>query len=832
MQTGSSLSVDYLLNQSNIPSYFGENPHALFLANHGGSYLSGGNGDGPEHDLDKKKAALQVKDFAASLKNAIASHSSDGARLGLVAYDECLMANIELVTELSTSTRYVLASQESIPGNGYDYFLTLSDFKATTNVATQEGIETTAKNLGNAFVDNYSARNPSIQVNRVNNYTTLSLTDTDKVGSLNKAIKAYGGALIDSSDSFIASLLNSILQKGTGYSSSFLQDLGNVALITKSAPNASKALITASDAILSALGKAVINNNQNYNPLAGFKLNASSGLTITLPTDPIHANYLESKFKSAAPAFEAATNWSQVLDRIKPIIDGGSIITRSQNSKAITTTSEISKQVGEEALIALKIEGYLSYTSNNQAINQTKIALPELEGASIADLTFYFNALNLNKSGSITLAIEDKTGKEKASWQQTINNAELYSLTGAELDNSVKSLTIEAGDMIKIVPDESIAVRYDLDLTINDQSLQSFQDWTTPAGPASPQELITFNTPILLNTKADDGIESSFIYKTPVATQSEPFTTDIVLLSGSDGETSLTIKELRSDLSITFTSDTYIDEYIKFAGDTEYEFTFSYDSSDSTNNIDKSSDVSLLVDHYASETFLLEDSVLTQSIELSTWGQYSVNQTLLSELIITEMGTDTLIKSLGDLREGQLVDAQVSTTTISSSSTLNETATGGTQTFTSGIWSSEFAYTFNTILEGTSANAARFGFFEVDTLTGGINTEAGLIAASNSDAYEAAALENLITPLINLKGRNKSGSFVADIEVGTDYAAILLTTDQSGKETALFSIANANANQNAQLLNFNNGYFGWEDLVKGRDAGYDGDFNDLTFQTT
>jgi hypothetical protein len=51
---------------------------------------------------------------------------------------------------------------------------------------------------------------------------------------------------------------------------------------------------------------------------------------------------------------------------------------------------------------------------------------------------------------------------------------------------------------------------------------------------------------------------------------------------------------------------------------------------------------------------------------------------------------------------------------------------------------------------------------------------------------------------------------------------------QSAHNTALFSLATANPNQNAQLLNFGGGYFGWEDLAKGRDAGYDGDFNDLT----
>jgi len=107
-----------------------------------------------------------------------------------------------------------------------------------------------------------------------------------------------------------------------------------------------------------------------------------------------------------------------------------------------------------------------------------------------------------------------------------------------------------------------------------------------------------------------------------------------------------------------------------------------------------------------------------------------------------------------------------------------------------------------------------------------------LIAASNSDAYRTAALDSLIAPLVSLEGRDKSGTVEFDVEAGINYAAILLTTDQSGRESALFSIASANPTQNAQLLNFGNGYFGWEDMVNGLDRGYDGDFNDITFYTS
>jgi len=841
MQTGSPGSVDYLLDQSRSTDYFGENPHALFLSNHGGSFLFGGNGDSDKSDNDPQAEDLQVKDFAQSLQESIAA-SSGTERLGLVAYDECLMANIELVTELKSSTRYVLASQESIPGNGYDYFRTLSDFKVTTALATQQQVEAATKDLGNAFVDTYSERNPNKYFEEPGkiSITTLSLADTNYVDSLNTAIKAYAEAFISSSDSFIASLLRSIRQKGTSYEFAFLQDLGNVALISKYAPKASTELVAASDAILAALSNVIVSNNHNYNPLNGFGLNKSSGLTITLPTELQHWSkgyqYLDTvadRFIETAPAFEAATEWSRVLERIMPILATTGSNRGNESSKAAVLTTAITHQIGSQAAIALQIEGFLSQTSSNQAINENSAFLPVFENskATVGDLELHLNILNLHKAGTIKLAIQGKDGTEKASWQQTINNAELYSFIGAELNSATAAIAIEKGDRVVITPDASIEARYDLDLTTINHSLSELPTDITPE----------FESPILINGKAVNAKTYAFTYETPIAPPGGDFTTDIVLLSGSEGSTSLTIKDLSSNASKTFTSDTYIDEYIKLEGSSKYEFTLTYNSpalggsggdGDGAGNVEATSDISLLVDHYASETFLFKDSVLATSIDLDTWGQYSIDQALSSELIITEMVSDVQITNLGDLREGQGVNAEISTSTISSSSTLTEATTGGTQTFSSGIWSSEFAYTFNTLVEGTSANAARFGFFEVDTLTGGINTEAGLIAASNSDAYRDAALDNLIAPLIDLKGRNKSGTFIADIKAGTDYAAILLSTDKSGKETALFSIASANPNQNAQLLNFGGGFFGWEDLVKGRDSGYDGDFNDLTFTTT
>ena len=39
----------------------------------------------------------------------------------------------------------------------------------------------------------------------------------------------------------------------------------------------------------------------------------------------------------------------------------------------------------------------------------------------------------------------------------------------------------------------------------------------------------------------------------------------------------------------------------------------------------------------------------------------------------------------------------------------------------------------------------------------------------------------------------------------------------------------ANPNRATQFLSFGDGYYGFEDLVQGSNASFDGDFNDITF---
>ena len=106
-----------------------------------------------------------------------------------------------------------------------------------------------------------------------------------------------------------------------------------------------------------------------------------------------------------------------------------------------------------------------------------------------------------------------------------------------------------------------------------------------------------------------------------------------------------------------------------------------------------------------------------------------------------------------------------------------------------------------------------------------------LIEASNNDTYKAAVLDNLVSSsLTSLAGKNKSGLAELNLKENDYFAAVLFTTDANGVEKSLYSISSANPSQSIQFLDLGNGFYGFEDSIKGIDAAFDGDFNDITFK--
>ncbi len=91
--------------------------HAAFIWNHGGGWSGiavdedGGN-DQPGKDQ------LDLQEIRAGLQAAVAQ---TGRPLDLLAFDACLMGQLEVALQVEDLARYMVASEEVVPGLGYPY---------------------------------------------------------------------------------------------------------------------------------------------------------------------------------------------------------------------------------------------------------------------------------------------------------------------------------------------------------------------------------------------------------------------------------------------------------------------------------------------------------------------------------------------------------------------------------------------------------------------------------------------------------------------------------------------------------------------------------------
>ena len=86
--------------------------YELILWNHGGGAFFGYGYDEITEDM------LTLSELQTALSN---SPFHDGNKLEFIGFDACLMGNIETAHALSPYANYLIASQESEPGSGWDY---------------------------------------------------------------------------------------------------------------------------------------------------------------------------------------------------------------------------------------------------------------------------------------------------------------------------------------------------------------------------------------------------------------------------------------------------------------------------------------------------------------------------------------------------------------------------------------------------------------------------------------------------------------------------------------------------------------------------------------
>lgn len=148
---------------------------AVTFWNHGGGSVTGAAFD-EIHGLDSLDLVEMYQAF-----DAVWPADAEGTALELVGFDTCLMATVDVASVFQNFSKYLVASQEVEPGNGWLYSGWL---KALAEDPAMEGDE-----LGIAICNTYYEGCEAVGTQ---DQTTLSVTDLTKLTPLLEAYESFG----------------------------------------------------------------------------------------------------------------------------------------------------------------------------------------------------------------------------------------------------------------------------------------------------------------------------------------------------------------------------------------------------------------------------------------------------------------------------------------------------------------------------------------------------------------------------------------------------------------------------------------------------------------
>ena len=143
---------------------------ALFLWNHGAGSIAGFGSDELFYDDQL---------FLSEIDDAFAT-SFDGQKYDLVGFDACLMACVETAAILEPYAKYMVASEETEPGGGWNYEYT---FEALAGNPGMNGLD-----LGIAITDGYYQK---YQYTEWESMTTCSVVDLNLIPVLETALGQF-----------------------------------------------------------------------------------------------------------------------------------------------------------------------------------------------------------------------------------------------------------------------------------------------------------------------------------------------------------------------------------------------------------------------------------------------------------------------------------------------------------------------------------------------------------------------------------------------------------------------------------------------------------------
>ncbi|NMQ05771.1 hypothetical protein E4Q08_11080 [Candidatus Accumulibacter phosphatis] len=256
--------------------------YALVMWDHGGGSIGGFNLDNEGNEDAQSATRLYTSELASALSTLEASgiHNVD-----LIAFDACLMANVEVGYALRSHTDVLVASEEVVNGNGFDYTQAFS----TLGIDSQASASTLAAGLVDSFQ----------QQNQGRPEDTLAALDAGKFDSFVGRLKAFCDGAVALTDSANWNAIYQARAASTHFQDPSYCDLGQ---FLQNVAGSVSSLKDVAGAAYDSLQAVVIDQTADHRQ--------TQGLSIYLPgSGTVNASYpVENQ------AFLAATDWGNFLN--------------------------------------------------------------------------------------------------------------------------------------------------------------------------------------------------------------------------------------------------------------------------------------------------------------------------------------------------------------------------------------------------------------------------------------------------------------------------------------------------------------------------------------
>ena len=276
--------------------------YGLIMWDHGGGAVSG---FGLDQNANKNDT-LTIDEMKTALKTF-------GQKLEFVGFDACLMANVETAYALKDNANYMIASEETEPGTGWDYIKVINALSKNTS---QDGSAT-----GRTIVDSFIASNSSYR----NPDATLSVVNLNKMDNVYSKLVAFMKDI--KATNFDKNIYN-VFSRTIANTKAFGEgDLDAIDLVDF----AKKMNVSSSNSLINAVQDAVSYNKTNQ------YVENSYGLSIFIPYKKISEyNKMLTIYKNIG----MGSDYTNVLNQYVNVLAGGRRSTYEVNDRTYKQETE------------------------------------------------------------------------------------------------------------------------------------------------------------------------------------------------------------------------------------------------------------------------------------------------------------------------------------------------------------------------------------------------------------------------------------------------------------------------------------------------------------